>query len=528
MTKTLDVAPLTDDLVIVERLDGSRWTARGTWARIALVAWYALPVLAAFAVTSVAARTIGRPSGIVDQLAWFAGLSVVASLVVHAAQQALRSLLPLAALLSLDLAFPGRAPRRFGIALRAGNPRPLLGRLDQTHAMQAPKEAADLLLELVGRLSFHDKALRGHSERVRAYSELVAEELGLDRSGRDGLRWAGLLHDVGKLEVPASILNKTDPLTEAEWSVIRQHPVAGAQLCASLTPWLGEWASGVLDHHERWEGGGYPRGIAGTEISLAGRVVAVTDAFDVMTSARSYQSPRSVEDARAELVRCSGTQFDPMVVRAFLSISVPKLRSLTGGIGAAALSELRHRLPAVAGLVERAAVAACVACVAGLLAPMGGDDAAPQSASPTIDGARSERPGQGTTPEDSNGRSGAGAADDDPTETRSPNAGSGDPLPRTRGGSPVLPRPPGDRRGPGGPGGPGGPRDDGPGPPSDPGNSGVTIIVDPADGSVAVDGLGTPAAPPVTIVEVPAAGQAACQAAGVCRPITITVPLSGP
>lgn len=525
MTKAMRVVQPVEDLVVVERLDGERWTARGNLARLTLVAWYSLPIVAAVGVASMATQMVTRPPGIVDQLAWFAGLSVVASIVVHAAQRALQSLLPLAALLSLDLAFPGRAPRRFGVALRAGNPRALLMRLDQTHAMQAPEQAAGVLLELVGRLSLHDKALRGHSERVRAYSELVAEELALDRSGRDGLRWAGLLHDVGKLEVPASILNKTGRLTDAEWEVIRQHPAAGAGLCHSLTPWLGEWAAGVLDHHERWEGGGYPRGIAETEISLAGRVIAVTDAFDVMTSSRSYKAPRSVEEARAELVRCSGTQFDPMVVRAFLSISVPRLKSLTGGVIAAALAELRHSLPSAAAAIGRAGLATCLACVVGLLEPMDVAETALHLGSSPPDSGRPTPPASDTTTGSVDARQDSPASANDPSRAGAPGGSSGSPLPRSGGGFFGDPRDPRGPRDPGGPGG-GGPGGGGSQPPTDPGSSGAAIIIDPAKGSVAVDGQDTPSTPPVTIVEVPAAGQAVCGAAEVCRPIIIPLPSS--
>ena len=324
---------------LLEDLDGGRWHARSGAARAVGVAWYVFHFGVAFAVTTVVARALGRPSTWGSSILWFVALCCIASAVLEVTQRLGRRLMPLRALLRLSLAFPGVAPSRYSIALRAGNPRFLARRLNEANEAGSGRvtvATADAtvvtLLELVAALSRHDRALRGHSERVRAYSELVAEEFGLDRGAREGLRWAGLMHDVGKLAIPSAVLNKAGPLSLDEWKLIREHPQIGAELCAPLVPWLGEWAGAVLDHHERWDGGGYPRGLASTDISLAGRVVAVADAFDVMTSARSYKKPRPVDQALAELERCAGTQFDPNVVRAFLGISVRKLRRVMGPV----------------------------------------------------------------------------------------------------------------------------------------------------------------------------------------------------
>ena len=520
-----------DDLVVIERLDGDRWTPRRWAARALLCAWVVTPIAVSFLVTAAAASVLGRPAAIAWQVAWFIGLTIFASAIVYGVQRCVRALVPLAALLCLDLAFPGRAPKRFRIALRAGNPREVLRRLDRTHANTLPDEAAGLLLELIGALSQHDRALRGHSERVRAYSELVAEELGLDEGARQGLRWAGLLHDVGKLTVAAEILNKTEQLTEEEWETIRTHPQAGANLCAALTPWLGEWGLGVLDHHERWEGGGYPRGLVGEEISLAGRVVAVTDAFDVMTSARSYQAPRPVEEAREELVRCQGTQFDPVVVRAFLLVDIPQLRALAGGLLAGLAAGLQRRSPAASAVLARVGTAACVACVAGLLVPVG----------PTSEEGGGGGPGPGgvaTAPSVGHGPDGSdGAADGASLPSGGRFLGS---LPRRGFGSGLpglpswsddgahpgdgLPGGPGDPGGPGGAGDPDGPDGEDPGLTPNPDDDGVALIVDPAAGSVELDGLGAPGAPPLPVVRAPVAGAAVCGAAQVCQPIVIPLP----
>jgi hypothetical protein len=181
------------------------------------------------------------------------------------------------------------------------------------------------VLELVLALNVHDKRTRGHSERVRVFTDLIADELKVDEAGKARLRWAALLHDVGKLEVPAKILNKPGKPSEAEWQVLRRHPEEGARLVAPLLPWLGEWGPAVAQHHERWDGTGYPRHLRGTEISLAARIVSVADTYEVMTAPRSYKPSMSVPAARRELTRVAGTQLDPHVVRALLNISVGRL-----------------------------------------------------------------------------------------------------------------------------------------------------------------------------------------------------------
>ena len=137
----------------------------------------------------------------------------------------------------------------------------------------------------------HDRLTRGHSERVRAYTHMVGEELKITGAALDHLRWSALLHDIGKLLVSAEILNKPGKLTDTEFEAIKQHPQFGRELVQPLVGWLGDSARAVWEHHERWDGQGYPSGLSGTDISLAGRIVAVTDAFDVMTSVAVVQGP---------------------------------------------------------------------------------------------------------------------------------------------------------------------------------------------------------------------------------------------
>ncbi len=186
------------------------------------------------------------------------------------------------------------------------------------------------VLELVAALSVHDRQTRGHSERVRVFADLIADEMHLSDADRARLRWASLLHDIGKLVVPPEILTKPAALTDVEMSAVRRHPEEGERLIGPLRAWLGEWGEAVVQHHERYDGTGYPHGLAGDQISLAGRIVAVADSYEVMTAARPYRKSISVSAARKELVKCSGTQFDPMVVRAFLNISMGRLWRVVG------------------------------------------------------------------------------------------------------------------------------------------------------------------------------------------------------
>jgi hypothetical protein len=305
------------------------------------------------------------------------GIATGSTIVLYGADRLTRRMLPLAALLSLTLVFPDEAPSRFKIAMRSGGTAELRRRLAEYRRMGAdePAVAATRLLELVADLSVHDRLTRGHSERVRAYSQMIGDELGLTADEIDRLRWAALLHDIGKLEIPFEILNKPGRLTAEEFETIKRHPGIGAQLTAPLAGWLGQSIRAVGEHHERWDGNGYPNGLRGTDISLAARIVAVADAFDVMTSVRSYKKPGTAAEARAELARCAGSQFDANVVRAFLSISLGKLRLAMGP-----LSWLTQLTFIPTGLAGATAAAPALMVVAGMTAAAVGTAAVPDSA----------------------------------------------------------------------------------------------------------------------------------------------------
>lgn len=312
-----------------------RWQGRPILSAGVLVAAHGIPIAAAIATSAALSRQFHEPAGLGGAAAQWGLLLAASTAVLLLVDRAAKRLLPLAALLKLSMLFPDAAPKRMKVARKSGSVRNLQARLEEAKALGAddePTRAAEVILALVGALHAHDRHTRGHSERVRWFTDLLAEELKLDPADRDRLRWASLLHDIGKLHVSPKILNKPGKLVRREWRHIHRHPEAGARIVAPLAPWLGEWAATVEQHHERWDGTGYPHRLKGDEISLGARIVAVADAYEVMTAVRSYKKAASAATARKELTRSAGTHFDPIVVRAFLNISIGRLRWVTGPV----------------------------------------------------------------------------------------------------------------------------------------------------------------------------------------------------
>ena len=276
-------------------------------------------------------QQLSGPTGVGPFIGRWVVVIAGSTAVLVAADRVTRHLLPIAALYQVALVFPDRAPSRYKVALRSGSSArwPPSSARAVTSGTRRPRRPRTRSCS--SRISAeHDRLTRGHSERVRAYSEIIAEEMELPAADLEKLRWAALIHDVGKMAVSPEILNKPGRPTDEEWQELRNHPAAAARMLAPLEPWLGEWIGAATEHHERVDGKGYPRGLRGEEISLAGRIVAVADAYDCMTSARSYKKALPPEQARFELSRNAGTQFDPEVVRAFLNVSVGRLH-LAGG-----------------------------------------------------------------------------------------------------------------------------------------------------------------------------------------------------
>lgn len=293
-----------------------------------------VPVVAAIASSALMSRRMPAPETWPQRILSFGFLMLASTVVLVVVDRLARRLLPLAALLRLSMVFPDRAPDRLSVARRAGT-RDLERRLH--HARHdglgdTPAEAAERILSLASALSAHDRRTRGHAERVRMYTDLLASELKLPKADVDRLRWASLLHDIGKLEVPRSILNKPGKPSPAEWAHLHKHPEVGFKMTAPLHDWLGEWALTIEQHHERYDGAGYPKGLKGEEICRGARIVSVADAYEVMTTVRSYKKAIPAPEARAELARQAGSQFDPVIVRAFLNISLGKQRWVMGPV----------------------------------------------------------------------------------------------------------------------------------------------------------------------------------------------------
>ncbi|MGI9603791.1 MAG: HD domain-containing phosphohydrolase [Acidimicrobiales bacterium] len=285
------------------------------------------------AVTWLIGPHLFRPAGFAGVGIWMLQVAVVGLTTAVVVERISRRMMPMVNLLGMTLTFPDQAPSRFGVALRSGTVRQLEKEVENLRLNGVSSDAAEAaaqLLVLVSALGKHERLTRGHTERVRAYSELIGQELGLSAADQNRLRWGSLIHDIGKLAVPAPILSKQEQLEDAEWQTIKLHPEVGAALVQPLEDWLGDWRLAASEHHERWDGTGYPQGLAGTEISLAGRIIAVADTYDVITSTRSYKTASTADEARKELVRCAGTQFDPTVVKAFLAISVGRLHPIAG------------------------------------------------------------------------------------------------------------------------------------------------------------------------------------------------------
>ncbi len=301
----------------------TRWVRLAPLAVVVRSAAYLLPALAVLA--AIALLSAALPNG-VTSTARLTALALAALAALALGTYTARRLLPLSFLLGLDLLFEDELPSRFGLALRSGSTR----RLADLRPDGAT-EAARTIAMLAAAIAAHDRHTRNHSERVRAYTDLIAEQMGIDEDARARLRWAALLHDVGKLGVPRQVINKAGPLDEHEWATVRLHPYEGDRLIAPLRPFLGPWADTTLHHHERWDGAGYPQRLAAEDVGLGARIVAVADAYEVMTSVRRiYSVERSPAQARRELADHAGAQFDPAVVRAFLEVPLARLRRIAG------------------------------------------------------------------------------------------------------------------------------------------------------------------------------------------------------
>ena len=190
-----------------------------------------------------------------------------------------------------------------------------------THLEKLVVERTNGLLDgMISALDYRDTETQWHSRRVALYSRRIAEALGVTGTELETITQGALLHDVGKIGVRDSILLKPGPLTPDEWVEMRLHPEFGFRMLAKV-PYLYEASLVVLQHQERWDGKGYPAGLKGEDIVLGARIFSIADTMDAICSDRPYRKGRPLEVAKAEISRCSGTQFDPTIVQAFLAIS---------------------------------------------------------------------------------------------------------------------------------------------------------------------------------------------------------------
>jgi HD-GYP domain-containing protein (c-di-GMP phosphodiesterase class II) len=223
---------------------------------------------------------------------------------------------------SVDQPLFGRRPSEtelgvlMAVADHAGLALEQVQRDGETSRAESPELKLAAMMLLAETLDMRDPSTAQHSRTVGRYARQTALTLGLAPHRVERIHAAGVLHDLGKLGIADGILHKPGPLTDAEWQEMRRHPEVGAQILDHAgMPDIAAW---VRAHHERIDGYGYPAGLSGASICLEARILAVADAYEAMVARRSYRPGMSPADARLELLRCSGTQFDPVVVEVFL------------------------------------------------------------------------------------------------------------------------------------------------------------------------------------------------------------------
>ncbi len=276
-------------------------------------------------------QQVGRVNIGMDESAVEVGLKNAQSRLLVATGLVLSGTLVLALLLAMAFARPiekltvavqdlGEGLLDTRVKVDVGGPRELQRLEERFNLMAARVEALvnGTIQSLATALGEHDQVSPGHSERVARYSSRTARALGLDARQQEEIRLAASLIDIGHMGVPANLLHKVDPLTDEELRRMRTHPQVGARIIEPILV-LKPVIPLLMHHHERWDGRGYPLGLKGEAIPLGARVLAVADSFDAMLTEKRHRKGRSQADAVRELQRCSGQQFDPKVVDAFVT-----------------------------------------------------------------------------------------------------------------------------------------------------------------------------------------------------------------
>jgi putative nucleotidyltransferase with HDIG domain len=222
-------------------------------------------------------------------------------------------------------------------------------RRQNLHLEEIVRERTEALLQgFVGSLDARDSGTRTHSQRVARYARRLALQMGIAEPDLGVIERGSLLHDIGKIAVPDRILLKDGPLSGEEWVQMREHPRRGWALLQGVD-YLREASRVVLQHHERWDGAGYPTGAAGDSIDIGARVFQVVDTYDAITTDRPYHRARPHDEACSEIARASGTQFDPAVVAAFLLVPLEDWTRIRGRVEAAAARDEGDPLPSSSG-----------------------------------------------------------------------------------------------------------------------------------------------------------------------------------
>lgn len=187
------------------------------------------------------------------------------------------------------------------------------------NAKQMQEMTLQSIMTIANTIDAKDEYTKGHSQRVSEYSYILAKELGMSEEDASDIRFIGLLHDIGKIGVPDSILNKAGRLTDEEFEIMKTHPTVGANILKDikLLPGLD---IGAKYHHERYDGHGYPSGLKGDEIPYIAKIIGVADSYDAMSSNRVYRARLSDEEILREFERCKGTQFDPKIADVFIKL----------------------------------------------------------------------------------------------------------------------------------------------------------------------------------------------------------------
>lgn len=184
---------------------------------------------------------------------------------------------------------------------------------------QFQRLSIQVMQSLAGAIDAKDKYTKGHSQRVAMYAREIAKRYGYDDEKQEDIYFAGMLHDIGKIGIPNEIINKTGKLTDEEYEMIKTHPVIGAEILFNISE-IPNIAVGARWHHERYDGKGYPDGLKGKDIPELARIIGVADAYDAMTSKRSYRDVLSQKIVRAEIEKGIGTQFDPVFAKIMLEM----------------------------------------------------------------------------------------------------------------------------------------------------------------------------------------------------------------